>query len=279
MYKYGVNLLLWTSYFTQNNLNLFPLVKSLGLNVVEIPLFSPEKFPTKKVKKELEKYDLEACGCYGCSADADIASLDEDVRKRGIERFKLAIDKAHMIGAKKIGGVLYKAGGIFTGSAPSNEEWTSSVNSMKEIAKYASQYDISICIEPVNRYETYFINTAEDAVKYCKDVGEPNISVLLDTHHMNIEESNFNDPIINTDHYLGHFHASENNRGIPGTGLVDWVQVYKALKQIKYKGRVIIESFYLGFGNIWKKVAKSPKILLTQGLKFLKSVEQEVFQE
>jgi len=278
MYKYGVNLLLWTSTFTQKNLNLFPLVKNLGLDVVEIPLFNPEIVPAEKVKKELKKYDLEACGCYGCSPDADIASLDKNIRKRGIERFKNAVEKAHMIGAKKIGGVVYKAGGVFTGSAPTNEEWTFSVNSMREITQYAHQYDISICIEPVNRYETYFINTAQDAVKYCKDVDEPNISVLLDTHHLNIEESSFCDPIINTNHYLKHFHASENNRGTPGSGLVDWIQVYKALKHINYKGPIIIESFYLGFGNIWKKVAKSPKSLLSEGLIFLKNVEQEVFQ-
>lgn len=279
MYKYGVNLLLWTSRFTEKDLYLIKKVKELGCDVVEMPIFNPEEFPSESVKKELEKYNLEACVCYGCEIDSDIASLDHKVRQKGIERFKQAIDHTNTLGAKKIGGVVYKAGGIFTGLAPTQAEWNHSANSMRIIARYANQFNISICVEQINRYETYFINTTEDALKYCLDVGEPNIRVLLDTHHLILEELNIYDAIIMAGKRLGHFHTSENNRGIPGTGQVDWLSVYRALKNINYSGWLVIESFYIGFGNIWKPLAESPEFLITEGLKNLKKIENKVFNE
>ncbi|MHA1490298.1 MAG: sugar phosphate isomerase/epimerase family protein [Promethearchaeota archaeon] len=276
MYKYGVNLLLWTSNFTEKDLYLIKKVKALGCDVVEIPIFNPEVFPSKMVRQELNKYNLEPCVCYGCEKNSDIASLDANIRNNGIERFKKVIQHANILGAKKIGGVVYKAGGIFTGSAPTEEEWNYSVNSMKSIARYAQKFDISIMIEQINRYETYFINKTDDAIKYCKDVEEPNIFVLLDTHHLILEELDLYDTIVKTEKYLGHFHASENNRGIPGTGLVDWKQVYKALKDIDYSGWLVMESFYVGFGNIWKPLAESPEQLITEGLNNLKAFENQI---
>jgi len=276
-FKYGVNLLLWTENFTKEDLPLLTEIKQLELEVVEIPIFIPDNFPSTLVRKELEKQDLDACVCYGCNVNSDIASLDEDTRQYGIKEFKRVIDNAREIGAKKIGGVVYKAGGMFTGYAPNKEEWNNSVDSMKEIAQYAQDFDISIGVEPVNRYETYFINNAEEAVNYCKDVGEPNMFVLLDTHHIILEESSFDEPIKETGDYLGHFHTSENHRGIPGTGLVDWIKVYHALKEINYSGWIVIESFHPGFGNIWKPLADSPANFLRKSLDFLKGIEQDVF--
>lgn len=279
MYKYGINCLLWTSNFTEKDLYLIKKVKDLGCDVVEIPVFNPDEFPSEKVKTELIANNLEVCVCYGCEKESDIASLDGNIRQAGIDRFKKAIDHAVIMGAQKIGGVVYKAGGIFTGSAPTKVEWNNSVTAMKKIAKYAQKFNISICVEQINRYETYFINTTEDALKYCKDVGEPNMELLLDAHHLILEELSIFESIVKAGKYLGHFHTSENNRGIPGTGQVNWHDVYKGLNQISYSGWLVIESFYLGFGNIWKPVASSPEQLITKGLENLKKIENQVVKE
>ena len=174
---------------------------------------------------------------------------------------------------------MHKAGGYFTGAAPTQEEWENSITCMKKIAQYAQKFDISIGVEQINRYETYFINTTDDAIKYCKDVGAPNMFVLLDAHHLILEELDFYDSITKAKEWLGHFHTSENNRGIPGTGLVDWKAVYRALRDINYDGWLVIESFYLGFGNIWKPLVDSPEKLITQGLKNLKEIEISVSEE
>ncbi len=274
MYKYGVNLLLWTSNFIEKDLYLLKKVKELGCDVVEIPVFNPDEFPSEKVKNELDANNLEVCVCYGCEKYADIASLDEEIRQAGIDRFKKAIDHAVVMGAEKLGGVVYKAGGVFTGAAPTEEEWNYSVNSMKELAQYAQKFKISICVEQINRYETYFINTTEDALKYCIDVGEPNMELLLDAHHLILEELNIYDSIKKAGKYLGHFHTSENNRGIPGTGQVNWKEIFQALKEINYSGWLVIESFYLGFGNIWKPLVNNPELIITEGLKNLKKFEK-----
>ena len=275
MYKYGINLLLWVSNFTEKDLYLIKKVKDLGCECLEIPVFNPNEFPSEKVKRELDANDIEACVCYGCGIDSDIASLDDNIRETGINRFKQVIDHAAIIGARKIGGVVYKAGGVFTGFAPTEEEWNYSVDSMKEIAKYAQKFDISICVEQINRYETYFINTTEDAIKYCKDVGEPNMELLLDSHHLILEELSIYDSIKKAGAYLGHFHTSENNRGIPGTGQVSWNKVYKALKEINYSGWLVIESFYIGFGNTWKTLVP-PELIITEGIKNLKKYEKRM---
>ena len=279
MYKYGINLLLFTSNFTEKELYLIKKVKDLGCDCVEIPVFNPEEFPSEKVRKELDTNDIEACVCYGCEKDSDVASLDSNIRQVGIERFKKAIDHAVVMGAKKVGGVVYKAGGIFTGAAPTEEEWNYSVNSMREIAKYAQKFDISICVEQINRYETYFINTTADALKYCKDVGEPNMELLLDAHHLILEELSIYDSIKTAGKYLGHFHTAENNRGIPGTGQVNWTEVFKALKEINYSGWLIIESFHQNFGNSWKLPYKNPEDIITEGLKNLKKYEELASKE
>lgn len=279
MYKYGINLLLWTSNFTEKHLPLLKTVKKLCCEVVEIPVFNPETFPSKQVRKTLDEIGLEACVCYGCEKDSDIASLQKEIRQAGIERFKTAIEHADILGAKKIAGVVYKAGGIFTGAAPTEEEWNNSVQSMKAIAKYARKHQISIGVEQINRYETYFINTTDDALLYCKDVGESNMFVLLDTHHLILEELSIYDAIIKAGNVLGHFHSSENNRGIPGTGQVDWHAVFRALHEIQYDGWMVIESFYLGFGNIWKPVVESPEALVLKGLANLKRIEKDVLFE
>ena len=103
--------------------------------------------------------------------------------------------------------------------------------------------------------------------------------ILLDAHHLILEELNFYNSIIKAGEYLGHFHNSENNRGIPWTGLVDWVQIYRALKKINYSEWLVIESFYVGFGNVWKPLADSPEQLITRGLENLKKFEEIVSKE
>ncbi|MGV9199595.1 MAG: sugar phosphate isomerase/epimerase family protein [Promethearchaeia archaeon] len=276
MYEYGINLLLWTDKIIEEHLPLLRKVRKLGCDVVEIPIFFPEEFPADLVRKELDKTGLDVVVCCGCTPSADIASLNPNIRSAGIKHLKKVIDHANVLGAKLIGGVTYKAGGIFTGQAPTDEEWSYSVNSMKNLAQYAQQYEISIGVEQINRYETYFINTAIQAVEYCKAVDESNMFVLLDAHHLILEENDLYRAIVKSKDYLRHFHTAENNRGIPGTGLVDWKTVFQALKAINYEGYLVIESFFKGFGNIWRDLAPSKEKLIKQGIRNLKKIEKSV---
>ena len=158
------------------------------------------------------------------------------------------------------------------------------MESMREVGLYAkNRGDIIIAVEAVNRFETHFLNIAEDAVRYCKDVGTGNVKVHLDSFHMIREESNFTEAVeICGKEYLGFVHVCENNRGIPGTGLVPWKEFFTALKGINYTGPLVIESFDPSFQEInrlcaiWRKFAETGEELAVQGLKNLREIERSL---
>ena len=164
------------------------------------------------------------------------------------------------------------------------QEWDWSVECMREVGEYAkSKGDLNICVECVNRFETHFLNIAEDAVKYCKDVGTGNIKVHLDCFHMIREETSFRDAVLTCGkEYLGYVHVCESNRGIPGTGLVPFKEFFEAVKEVGYDGPLVIESFDPSFeelnGNcaIWRKLAESGEQLAVEGLANLKKIAATV---
>jgi D-psicose/D-tagatose/L-ribulose 3-epimerase len=164
------------------------------------------------------------------------------------------------------------------------DEWKWGVENYREIASYAQDSSSLILgIEPVNRFESHFINTAADAVKFIQGVGMPNVKVHLDTFHMIREENDFGIAVRQTNGHLGYVHACENQRGIPGSGLVPWVQFFTALKQVGYDGCITIESFDPEIESvaklccIWRKLADSGEQLATEGLHFLKGIFRQVY--
>jgi D-psicose/D-tagatose/L-ribulose 3-epimerase len=178
--------------------------------------------------------------------------------------------------------VTYAAWGYFTGTARSEQEWEWAVSNLREVARYAQDKGVTITVEAINRFETHFLNIAADAVQLCKDVGEPNVKVHLDSYHMIREEKDFYKAIVDTGEYLGYFHACENERGVPGTGLVPWKEVFQGLKDINYGGWITIESFVPDIEElarlcaIWRQLAPSADVLAGDGLKNLRAIEKEV---
>ncbi len=156
------------------------------------------------------------------------------------------------------------------------EEWKRAVSGLKELAKVAEDLDVRIALEPLNRFETYFLNTAEDAVALVQEVGSRAVGVHLDTFHMNIEEKCLYKAIKTAGSYLYHFHTCENDRGTPGEGHVEWDDVFQALREVDYKGALVIESFVPGVkeiaraASIWRELAPSSDYVAAKGLEFLK---------
>ena len=188
------------------------------------------------------------------------------------------------LGSTILAGVIYAAWGYLTGKPRTDDEWNWSVSSMREVAGYArDKGNLMIAVEPVNRFETHFLNIAEDAVAYCKDVGTGNIKVHLDCFHMIREELSFEGAVRECGKdYLGYIHVCESNRGIPGTGLVPWRKFFSALKEIDYTGFLVIESFDPSFEElnglcaIWRKFAETGEELAVEGLKNLKEIEKNL---
>ena len=284
MFKFGIHTFIWTEDFSEKDLPLIDRAKELGFDAIDIGMMGPEGFPTNQVKQKIKEVGIGAASTWPGSRDANILNPDPEIRKRGIEWLKKAVDINAEIGSKVIGGLTFGAAGYLTGRPRTQEEWDWSVECMREVALYAKdKSDLILGVEPVNRFETHFLNIAEDAVKYCKDVGTGNVKVHLDSYHMMREETNFTKAVEACGKkYLGYVHVCENNRGIPGTGLVPWKEFFTALKRVGYEGPLTIEAFDPSFEELnkltatWRYYTETGEELAIQGLRNLKEVEKSL---
>jgi D-psicose/D-tagatose/L-ribulose 3-epimerase len=282
--KFGIHSLLFRETFVDKDLPLLDRCKQMGFDAVEIIPFDPDHFPAAKVRAAAANLGLTINTGYGMPEQYNIISPDPSIRRAGVQFSKRLIDLSNEAGAQVFGGMIYCGWGYLSGKMRTEEEWRWGVENYREIAAYAQQSsNLVLGIEPVNRFESHFINTAGDALRFIREVGVPNVKVHLDTFHMIREEADFTGAVLETNGSLGYVHACENQRGIPGTGLVPWFPFFKALLQIGYDGCITIESFDPEMESIaklcciWRKLADSPEQLATEGLRFLKRVHQEVF--
>jgi D-psicose/D-tagatose/L-ribulose 3-epimerase len=284
MFKFGVDTFIWSEAFSEKDLWVIPKAKELGFEVLDISSSKQDSYPTQLVKEKIQETGLEVVTTTTLGKETNLISDDPAIRKNGIQFMKKMVDINVELGSPIIGGVVYAAWGYLSGKPRTQQEWDWSIASMKEIARYAQEKSsIAICVEPVNRFETHFLNIAEDAVRYCQEVGYENIKVHLDSFHMIREETSFREAVKTCGKkYLGYVHVCENNRGIPGTGLVPWKEFFLALKEINYTGPMVIESFDPSFEElnrqcaIWRKLADSGEELAVQGLKHLRAVAKEI---
>ncbi len=236
------------------------------------------------MKKAAKDAGIEVVTTIGMPKNCNLISPDPSIRKNGVNKLKNLVDINMEIDSKLLGGVIYAAWGYISGKPRTIDEWKWSVEGMRQVGEYAKKTgDVVLAVEPVGRFESHFLNIAEDAVRYCKEVGTGNVKVHLDAFHMIREESSFTGAV-NTcgKEYLAYVHACENNRGIPGTGLVPWKEFFIALKNIGYEGALGIESFDPSFEEInrlaaiWRKYADTGEELATQGLANLKKIEASI---
>jgi D-psicose/D-tagatose/L-ribulose 3-epimerase len=282
--QFGIHTLLFTETFLEKDLPLLDKCKRMGFDAVEIIPFDPDGFPAAAVRRAAADLELTINTGYGMPDQYNIISPDPAVRRAGIEFSKKLIDLSETAGARVFGGMIYCGWGYLTGKMRTNDEWRWGVAGYQEIAAYArANSSLILGIEPVNRFESHFINIAADAVQFVKDVGAPNVKVHLDTFHMIREEDNIRAAVLAAGEHLGYIHACENQRGVPGRGLVPWAAFFGALKQVGYDGCITIESFDPGMERIaklcciWRKLADSPEQLAAEGLKYLKEVHSETF--
>ena len=284
MFKFGINTYIWTEFFTVKDVHVIERAKASGFDAIDIGIMDPDSFPTKPVKDKLKEVGIEAITCTPMSQKANIIHSDPEIRKNGIRFLKKLVDISVEIGAKILCGEIFAAAGFLTGRPRTQQEWDWSVEGMREVALYAkSKGDLILGQECVNRFETHFLNTAEDAVKYCNDVGVDNVKVHLDSYHMMREESSFTKAVeVCGKKYLGYVHACENTRGVPGTGLVPWKEFFTALRKIGYNGILSIEAFDPSFTQInritatWRYYTKTGEELAVRGLRNLKKIERSL---
>ncbi|MDQ6666042.1 MAG: sugar phosphate isomerase/epimerase, partial [Acidobacteriota bacterium] len=247
--KFGVNTFIWTANFDRSNLALLPRIKAAGFDGVEVPLFRPSEFAVADIRRGLADNGLECTICSVLTGGLNMISDDAAVRARTRTHMEDCVKSAAEVGAKIIAGPLYSPVGLLPGRRRNANEWNWAVDCYRAIGPVLAGYDVTIAIEPLNRFETYFLNTAEDAVRLCDEIDHPNVGILFDTFHANIEEKDIAKAYRTVGKHLKHVHACENDRGIPGTGHVEWPAVFQALRDMRYDGWLTIESFGFSLGE------------------------------
>lgn len=274
--KIGINLLLWTGNPTAEHVALIEQAAQWGFDGVEIPIHHYNEDIYKGYKAKLDELGLGCTSTTVMPPDQNPISPDPAVRAKGIEHLKRALDMCGILGCDVMAGPVYSPVGAITGSPRTDDEWNWAVEALTAAADHAETVGVDIGIEALNRFETYFINTIEDACALAKAVGKPRAKVLVDTFHANIEE---NDPAAafeSAGDLAAHVHVSENHRGVPGTGHVPWMETFSALKRINYDKWFVIESFssavkeIASAASIWRKVAPSQEAVAVEGLAFIK---------
>lgn len=272
--RFGMHASLWAPSWTPATAEqAIPEAKALGLDVLEIALMTPADIDAPHSRKLFEKHGVEptASVCLPHDARAEVNP------EAAIAFLTPVLDKAHELGCDFLGGVVYSELGWKSGKPPTDAEYANMVKALKPIARRARDYDMRIGIETCNRYETHLLNTAEQALKFLEKLDEPNVTIHLDTYHMNIEEKGAGGGILKAGAHCSYIHLSESDRGVPGTGTIDWDATFRALARVGFKGDMVMESFVTLPPEIasalcvWRSVAKDRQEVLEKGAAFLKS--------
>ncbi|WP_051359666.1 sugar phosphate isomerase/epimerase family protein [Adhaeribacter aquaticus] len=276
---FGVSTWLWTSPFSTESISLFPKIKAMGYDKVEIAVEDPALIDTKVVKRALDEIGLGVLVCGAFGPTRDLTSADETLRQNSLNYIEACLDICVELGAPFFAGPMYSAVGKARQVSPEQKqtEWHLAVTNLQKACDMAQARNLYLALEPLNRFESDLVNTAEDVTRLVKDINHPAAKIILDGFHMNIEEPDIEEAIITAGKNLIHLQVSENYRGTPGTGQTRWDAFKKGLKAINYTGTVSIESFtpankeLAGAVCIWKPLASSQDSFAAEGIKFLKN--------
>ncbi len=275
--KFGMNLLLWTDHLHDGLMQVLRQLKEIGYDGVEVPIFSPDVELYRTWGQRLDGLGLErTVVTIRTEADNPISS-DAKVRQAGIDATKRTLDCCHAMGAKSICGPYHSALGLFSGAGPTKDEWQWGVESMRAVAEHAGNVDVTLAVEYLNRFETYFLTCAADTARFISEVNHPNCRMMYDTFHANIEEKGLREAIRVAAPHLAHVHISENHRSTPGRGQVDWQTTFHTLDDVGYDGWMVVEAFGLALPEIsaatkiWRRMYDSEDQLARDALAFMKS--------
>lgn len=258
--KYGIYYAYWEKEWTGDYFKYIDKVKELGFDILEISCGAFKKdYTTDEQLLRIGEYAKEKgiilTAGYGPQKDENLASPDEAVQKNAIEFFKETLRKLHLMDIHILGGGLYSYWPVdFNSDINKERDFETSVKNMKLIAKYAEEYDITLGMEVLNRFEGYLINTCDECLRYVDAVGNNRVGVMLDTFHMNIEEDNIGDAIRKAGDKLVHFHMGERNSKVPGKGTMPWAEIGQALRDINYQHAAVMEPFVLQGGRVGQDI-------------------------
>ena len=273
--RIGMNLLLWGAQLEDRLLPVLERLKAIGYDGVEVPLFNLD-LDYAAWGKRLRDLGLKCTAVTVRTAADNPASPDAAVRRAGIDATNRTIDCCHQLGASHLVGPFHSALGEFSGRGPTADEWRWSVDCLRASAEHASVAGVMLALEPLNRFETYLLNTHADAARYVRDVNHANCRMMYDTFHSHIEEKNIRGALEACRDVLVHVHISENDRSTPGAGNVRWTKNFDALRSIGYQGWMVVEAFGLALPElaaatkIWRRMFESEEQLAQDAFQFIR---------
>jgi D-psicose/D-tagatose/L-ribulose 3-epimerase len=270
--KIGFNLLLWTTHLEDRHMPIVADLKRTGYDGVEVPIFQGERPHYSMLARQLNDLGLERTA-VSAFPSVDLNPLDPDpaVRAKAADFLKRVLDNAAELGAGKLCGPMHSTLGHFTGIGPTEDEKKRCVEFHQRVAEHAGSVGVKVALEALNRFECYYINTMEDLGKHVERVGHPFITGMYDTFHCNIEEKDLVGCIGQSVKFLDHVHISENDRGTPGRGHIDFAAIFRGLKAIRYDGWLTIEAFGRGLvelaaaTKVWRDFFPDPKQVYQEG--------------
>lgn len=279
--KIGINAWVWIAPVTTDRfVELVPKVAEMGFDQIEVPIDGMDDLDYNLAAKVIADHGLSCNVCVAIGPDRDLIHPDKAIRDNGMAYVRHCIDAVNILGGTVVGGPLYSAvGRLWQQSRDERaQDIDLLVQQLQSLSAYAENKGAVLCNEPLNRFETSFINLASQMIEVVDRVDSPACKILLDTFHMNIEEKSLGDAIRLVGSRLGHVHTCENDRGAPGTGNVNWAEVGQALKDINYGGALVIESFTSQIKTIaraaaiWRSFEESQDALGEKGLAFLRDL-------
>jgi D-psicose/D-tagatose/L-ribulose 3-epimerase len=274
MVRYGAHAFVWIGDWTPEAGDAtIREAAATGFDFLEIPLLRPDLFDATRHRRTLEEVGLEAVCSLALPRAAHLPDNPE-----GAKRFLLGVlDKLEELGCTYLAGCIGYALGALTGAPPTEQERAQVIDTLGEVAEAAQRRGITLALEACNRYETHLYNTLRDTRETVLAIGAPNLKLHADTYHMNIEEEGFYTPLVESADVLDYMHMSESHRGLVGSGTVNWPEVFRGLKDARFAGALVLESFAAINPDIaaatclWRPPKHPPEVLATQGLAFLKA--------
>ena len=263
--KHGIFYAYWEQKWEADYQYYVAKAAKLGFDILEIgagplPKYSVEQI--KELKQCADDHGIMLTAGYGPTFNHNMGSSDKKVQQEALEWYKRAFEVMAGLDIHLIGGALYSYWPVDFTNINKEEDWKHSVEGMQMLAPIAAKYNIDLGMEVLNRFESHILNTAEEGVRFVEEVGYDNVKVMLDTFHMNIEETSIGEAIRLAGRHLGHFHTGECNRMVPGKGRIPWKEVGEALREIEYDKAVVQEPFVRMGGQVgadikvWRDISR-----------------------
>lgn len=271
-----MNLLLWTTHVTEAHYSKLEEIKAAGFDGVEIPIFGGDDLHYRQLRNKLDELQLKTSTITVATPQASAISPDPAIRKAATERLKTIVQQSAILGADVLCGPFHQALGVFSGTGPTEEEFERAAEVHRAVAEEAQRHGLYLAIEFLNRFECYFLNTTAAAAAYVRRVGHPNFKAMFDTFHANIEEENLPQAFSKNAAEIVHVHVSNNDRGVPGRGHIDFPAIFRAIKSTGYHGWLTIEAFGRALPElieptrVWRDFFKRPEEVVTEGYKFVR---------